>query len=70
MLRRKLKTLFNLIFQYFKFFYWSKKEAKKQIQKNKIILWSFRGKAYSCNPKYVTEYILRTCQDAFELVWD
>ena len=69
MLRRKLKTLFNLIFQYFKFFYWSKKEAKKQIQKNKIILWSFRGKAYSCNPKYVTEYILRTCQDAFELVW-
>ena len=30
------------------------------LKKNKIILWSNGFKAYGCNPKYITEYILET----------
>lgn len=39
------------------------------IKKDKIIFWSSGFKAYSCNPKYLTEYILKNCKDKFDVVW-
>jgi CDP-glycerol glycerophosphotransferase len=40
------------------------------IKKNKIFLFSYYGSQYGCNPKYITEYILKTYpKDYFDLVW-
>ncbi len=39
------------------------------IIQNKILFWSEQGHRYSCNPRYLTEYILEKHPDAFELVW-
>ncbi|MEH7444041.1 CDP-glycerol glycerophosphotransferase family protein [Bacillus sp. JJ1122] len=40
------------------------------IKKNKIFLFSYYGSQYGCNPKYITEYILKTYpDDYFDLVW-
>lgn len=40
------------------------------IKKNKVLLYSYYGSQYSCNPKYITEYILKHySKDRFDLVW-
>lgn len=40
------------------------------IKTNKIFLFSYYGAQYGCNPKYITEYILRNYpRDKFDLVW-
>ncbi|MCM3574700.1 CDP-glycerol glycerophosphotransferase family protein [Mesobacillus subterraneus] len=40
------------------------------IKKNKIFLFSYYGSQYGCNPKYITEYILKNYpKDYFDLVW-
>lgn len=40
------------------------------IKANKIFFFSYYGSQYGCNPKYITEYILRTYPSGhFELVW-
>lgn len=40
------------------------------IKKNKIFLFSYYGSQYGCNPKYITEYILKSYpKDYFDLVW-
>ncbi|WP_342613887.1 CDP-glycerol glycerophosphotransferase family protein [Peribacillus frigoritolerans] len=40
------------------------------VKKNKIFLYSYYGSQYGCNPKYITEYILKHYpQDYFDLVW-
>jgi CDP-glycerol glycerophosphotransferase len=40
------------------------------IKKNKIFLFSYYGSQYGCNPKYITEYILKTYpKEYFDLVW-
>lgn len=36
--------------------------------KNRIVFFSYHGKQYSCNPKYISEYILSHCLP-FDLVW-
>lgn len=60
------KDIKNYIINYKK----SKKYAKNQIEKNKIIFWSYRGKSYSCNPKYISEYILNNNNIYnMEIVW-
>lgn len=41
----------------------------KPIQQNKILMWSDLGKRYTCNPRYLSEYIHAHCGDRFELVW-
>ena len=64
---KKIKTALKLICNYVNIFFWSKGNSK--IKRNKIIFWSFRGRAYSCNPKYITEFILRNCPNDFEIVW-
>lgn len=39
------------------------------IHKNKIIMWSNSFKSYGCNPKYITEYILKNFPGQFDIVW-
>lgn len=39
------------------------------IKKNKIIMWSNSFKSYGCNPKYITEYILKNHSGLFDIVW-
>lgn len=40
------------------------------VKKNKIFLYSYYGSQYSCNPKYITEYILEQYPKGyFDVVW-
>jgi CDP-glycerol glycerophosphotransferase len=40
------------------------------VKSNKIFLFSYYGSQYGCNPKYISEYILRNYHpDKFDLVW-
>lgn len=41
----------------------------KPIRQNKILIWSDLGKRYTCNPRYLSEYIQAHYKDRFELVW-
>ena len=39
------------------------------VQRNKILFESFEGKSYSCNPKYLSEYLEMNHPGEFKLVW-
>lgn len=40
------------------------------VKKNKIFMFSYYGNQYGCNPKYISEYILRKhSSDTFDIVW-
>lgn len=39
------------------------------IQTNKLLFFSNNAMSYSCNPKYLTEYILKNCLEKYELIW-
>ena len=39
------------------------------IRNNRIVLYSFNGKQYSCNPRRITEYLLLHCPDKYEIIW-
>lgn len=39
------------------------------IKKNRVVLRSNQGEAYTCSPKYITEFILKYKRDKFELIW-
>ncbi len=39
------------------------------IKENRIIITSYRGTQYACNPKYITETILKTVPGKYELIW-
>lgn len=40
------------------------------IKKNKIFLFSYYGSQYGCNPKYISEYIVKNYpSDKFDVVW-
>ena len=39
------------------------------IQKNKIIIYSLKQHGYSCNLKYLTDYLQREMPDKFEILW-
>ena len=39
------------------------------MNQNKVVLRSTRGEKYNCNPKYITEYIVKNCPKDFEIVW-
>jgi len=39
------------------------------IKKNKIIIFSYYGSQYGCNPKYITAYLLDHAEEQFDLVW-
>lgn len=40
-----------------------------RIQKRKILFISHLGKSYSCNPKYICEYLSKCHSSEFDLVW-
>lgn len=39
------------------------------IRNNKLFLFSYYGSQYGCNPKYISEYIVKNCPDKFDIVW-
>ncbi len=39
------------------------------IHKNRILFESFGGRSYSCNPKYICEYLLAHGNGKYDLVW-
>ena len=39
------------------------------IKKNKVVFLSHLGKSYSCNPKYLCEYLAKQYKWKFDLVW-
>ena len=39
------------------------------IKKNRVVFESYKGKTYSCNPKYISEYLQKHFPTEFELVW-
>ena len=39
------------------------------IKGNRIVLFSYYGKQYSCNPKAITEYILNKYGNRYEVIW-
>lgn len=39
------------------------------IKKNKIFFYSYYGSQYGCNPKYISEYIVKNYPGKFDLVW-
>ena len=40
-----------------------------KIKDNRILFTSFNGKQYSCNPKYITEYLLKRNENKYEIIW-
>lgn len=45
------------------------KVRRKGIQENKIVFISHRGKQYSCNPMYISKYLMKHYPGEFEIVW-
>ena len=39
------------------------------IKKTRIVFYSFNGKQYSCNPRQITEYLLREFPGKYEIIW-
>lgn len=39
------------------------------IKKNRIIINAYRGSQYSCNPKYISEYLTKTYKGKLEIIW-
>lgn len=39
------------------------------IRKNRILFTSYLGEAYSCNPKYISEYLQKNHPGKYEIVW-
>lgn len=44
-------------------------QRRKGVQNNKIVFISHRGKQYSCNPMYLSEYLMEKYPGEFEIVW-
>lgn len=41
----------------------------KPIRKNTILFWSDLGHRYSCNPRYLSEYLMQKHPEEFDIVW-
>lgn len=39
------------------------------VKKDRVVFRSFQGASYSCNPKYISEYITKNRRDDFEQIW-
>ena len=39
------------------------------VKKNRILFCSFNGEGYSCNPKYICEYMLGESEKKWEIIW-
>lgn len=40
------------------------------VKKGRVFCRAWSGKQYNCNPKYITECILKNCPDNFEIFWE
>ncbi len=43
--------------------------AFSRVKKGRVIMWSYNGKNYSCNPKALTEYILSINDSTYTIYW-
>ena len=55
--------LLLVIRKIFKLFYILK------VNNRKIMFYSYSGENYSCNPKYLSEYLIKNYPDKYEIVW-
>ncbi|MFR5876238.1 MAG: CDP-glycerol glycerophosphotransferase family protein [Eubacterium sp.] len=39
------------------------------VKSNRVVLKSAEGNRYECNPKYITEYLVKTYPGKFEIIW-
>lgn len=39
------------------------------VKPNRIVLKSASGNRYECNPKYITEYLVKNYPAKFEIIW-
>lgn len=39
------------------------------VKKGRVLLSSYLGESYSCNPKYISEYLQKNYPEKFEIVW-
>ncbi len=39
------------------------------VQKGRVVCWAYNFKQYSCNPRYLSEYILEKHPDDFDIYW-
>lgn len=66
----KIKTVFKEIVKLLRLYKKYYAYSTLPIKNNKIIFWSFRGKAYSCNPKYITKYFIDNgLIKHYDIVW-
>lgn len=40
-----------------------------KVKKGRVICWAYNFRQYSCNPMYITDYILENCPNDFEIYW-
>lgn len=40
-----------------------------RVRKNRIICWSYYGKQFSCNPYYITQYLLENHKEEYDIYW-
>lgn len=40
-----------------------------KIKPGRVVFFSYYGKQYSCNPKYISEYIVQNYSKKFEVIW-
>lgn len=72
MIRNKFKHMFGEVFQYLATFF-VRFVAKIfwifPVKKNRVLFCSFIGKQYSCNPKYISDYLKKQYSGEFDIVW-
>lgn len=39
------------------------------VKKGRVLMWSYFGKAYSCNPRALTEYLLKNHKGKYDIFW-
>jgi CDP-glycerol glycerophosphotransferase len=59
-LKYTLKFLLRIFFRLFYFF---------PVVDNRIVFISYSGKQYSCNPRYIYEYLYKKYVDKFQCIW-
>ena len=66
--RYKIIKVLGLKFSFTRNLYNSLHLAKAPVQKNKIVFSNYFGKSYGCNPKYITQEIIKQ-KLPYEIVW-
>lgn len=39
------------------------------VKQNRVVINAYRGSQYSCNPKYISEYLEKNYPNTFEIIW-